>query len=56
MVNSLDVKQRGVVGKIFFPDSSEPRPAIITLSGSSGGFYEGPAKLFAQDGYVDIPR
>ena len=51
MVHPHDIREHGVVGKLFLPDVSEPRPAIIVFSGSDGGFHERQAKLFAQEGY-----
>ena len=54
MINVLDIKEAGVVGKLFLPDTFEPRPAIIVLSGSYGGFYEFAARSFALQGYVAL--
>ena len=42
----------GVVGKIFFPDTSESRSAVIVFTGSNGGINELAARLFAEKGYV----
>lgn len=53
-IKMLNVRERGVIGKIFFPDTSEKAPAIIVFSGSDGGFHERQAKLFAQEGYVAL--
>ncbi len=53
-IRALDVREQGVVGKIFFPDTSEESPAIIVFSGSDGGFHESQAKLFADEGYVAL--
>ncbi len=53
-IRSLDINEDGVVGKIFFPDATETRPAIIVFSGSDGGFNERQAKLFAEEGYVAL--
>ncbi len=52
MVSVLNIKENGIVGKLFLPDTSEPRPAIIVLSGSYGGCYEYAARAFALEGYV----
>ncbi len=54
MVTSIDANESGIVAKIFLPECSEPRPAIIVLSGSDGGFYESVAQLFAEKGFVAL--
>ncbi|MBA2368584.1 MAG: hypothetical protein H0V82_06130 [Candidatus Protochlamydia sp.] len=43
-----------MTAKLFRPDTSEPRPAIIVLGGSEGGFNQRPAQLFAENGYVAL--
>jgi dienelactone hydrolase len=48
------VQEQGVVGKIFYPFTSESRPAVIVLTGSNGGMNEAAAKAFAADGYVAL--
>ncbi|MFQ5729140.1 MAG: acyl-CoA thioester hydrolase/BAAT C-terminal domain-containing protein [Waddliaceae bacterium] len=53
-IKELDIREQGVVGKIFFPDNTEKAPAIIIFSGSDGGFNERQAKLFAKEGYVAL--
>lgn len=53
-IRAVDVRESGVIGKIFFPDTPEQRPAIIVFSGSDGGFHERQAKLFAEEGYVAL--
>lgn len=53
-IRALDIREQGVVGKIFFPDTFEKSPAIIVFSGSDGGFHERQAKLFAKEGYVAL--
>lgn len=50
----LNIKENGIIGKLFLPKTSEPRPAVIVLSGSDGGFYEPAAKAFAKEGYVAL--
>lgn len=51
---SREINEEGVVGKMFLPNTSEPRPAVIVFSGSDGGFNERQAQLFAQEGYVAL--
>lgn len=53
-IRALDIREQGVIGKIFFPDTPGKAPAIIVFSGSDGGFHERQAKLFAEEGYVAL--
>lgn len=53
-VTTFEIKEQGVVGKIFFPNTPEKKPAIIVFSGSDGGFHERQARLFAEEGYVAL--
>ncbi len=54
MVSVRDIRENGVIAKLFLPNTSEPRHAIIVLHGSCGGFYETVAQIFAQEGYVAL--
>jgi dienelactone hydrolase len=54
MVSSKVIKEEGVVGTIFIPDTTDPRPAVIVLTGSNGGTNELAAKAFAEKGYVSL--
>lgn len=54
MINTRDIRENGLVGKLFMPETSDPRPAVIVFSGSDGGFHERQARLFAQEGYVAL--
>lgn len=47
-----NIREDGIVGKLFLPDAEEPKPAVIVFSGSDGGFHERQAALFAKEGYV----
>jgi len=53
-VNIIDVKEPGVVAKLYLSESNEPRPAVVVLGGSNGGFFEPVAQSFAQEGYVAL--
>ncbi len=53
-VRVIPVREQGLVGTLFLPDSDGPRPAIIVLGGSEGGLWEGPAALLASHGYVAL--
>lgn len=51
-VKRIDVRENGLVGALFLPQSEAPLPVIITLSGSNGGFNENRAKLLASNGFA----
>jgi len=53
-VTVRDVRQQGLVGTFFQPLGPGPHPAVITLSGSSGGLYEPPAALLAGHGLARL--
>ncbi|MFA6409057.1 MAG: alpha/beta fold hydrolase [Gammaproteobacteria bacterium] len=50
----IDIKEHGIIAKLFLPEANEPRPAVIILGGSGGGFDEPIARLFARQGYVAL--
>ena len=54
-VRAIPVREQGLVGTLFRPDSDGPRPAIIDLGGSIGGLLERRAALLASHGYVALP-
>ncbi len=51
-VKRIDVRENGLVGVLFLPQSERPLPVIITLSGSNGGLSENRAKLLASNGFA----
>jgi dienelactone hydrolase len=51
---AIPVREQGLVGTLFRPDSDGPRPAIIDLGGSIGGLLERRAALLASHGYVAL--
>src|SRR3989338_1266206 len=51
-VKRIDVRENGLVGALFLPQSERPLPVIITLSGSNGGLSENRAKLLASNGFA----
>ena len=53
-VRVVPVREQGLVGTLFRPDSDGPRPAIIDLGGSEGGLSESRAALLASHGYVAL--
>lgn len=51
-VRISDIKEKGLVGKLFEPEGEGRRPALLVLSGSDGGIPENEAALLASHGYV----
>lgn len=51
-VKRIEVRENGLVGALFSPQSERPLPVIITLSGSNGGLSENRAKLLASNGFA----
>lgn len=51
-VQKRDIRENGLVGSLFIPQSDKPLPVIITLSGSNGGLGENRAKLLASNGFA----
>ena len=54
MIAQRDIREDGIVGKLFLPNVSEQRPAIIVFSGSDGAFHVRQAELFANEGYISL--
>jgi dienelactone hydrolase len=53
-VTSRDVENDGLVGTLFTPSSPGPHPAVIVLSGESGGVWLSLAALLASRGYAAL--
>jgi len=53
-VRVVPVREQGLVGTLFLPESNAPRPAIIDLGGSVGGLRESRAALLASHGYAAL--
>jgi len=51
-VRVTDVREQGLVGRLFEPDKPGRHPAILVLSGSEGGMRETEAALLASHGYT----
>jgi hypothetical protein len=47
-----EVKENGLVGRLFEPEGKGRRPGLLILSGSEGGVNETEAGLLASHGYV----
>ncbi len=55
-VTSVDVRNTGVVGRLFLPESKEKLPAVIVVGGSEGGYDSAAfrAMLIASHGYAAL--
>jgi dienelactone hydrolase len=51
-VRVSEVKENGLVGRLFEPEGQGRRPGLLVLSGSEGGINELEAALLASHGYV----
>jgi len=54
-VESQEVRENGLVGRLFLPAGAGPHPALLVLGGSEGGLSSADdAALFASHGYVAL--
>jgi len=53
-VNMTDVTESGIIAKLYIPELDVPRPTVVVLGGSDGGFFEPVAQSFAQEGYIAL--
>lgn len=53
-VKRMVVREQGLAGTLFLPETSEPQPGIIVVGGSGGGLREHQAALFASRGYAAL--
>lgn len=51
-VQKIIVREQGIVGTLFIPQTQEPAPVIITFNGSDGGVNENRAALLASHGFA----
>lgn len=51
-ITKLQVEERDLNGTLFYPETSDPVPGVIILSGSDGGSREDAAALLASHGYA----
>ncbi|MAQ82810.1 MAG: palmitoyl-CoA hydrolase [Maritimibacter sp.] len=50
-VSRREIREDGMVGTLFTPPGPGPHPAVLVLSGSTGGIMEARGALFASHGY-----
>ena len=48
------VREGGLVGTLFLPPGSAPRPAVLALGGAGGGLSEGAAETLASEGFAAL--
>ena len=48
------VREGGLVGTLFLPDTPAPRAAVVALGGAGGGLSEGGAESFASEGFAAL--
>jgi dienelactone hydrolase len=53
-VTSRHLDEDGIVGALFLPATSEPRPGVLVLNGSDGGMNEHAAALLASRGFAAL--
>jgi len=50
----IPVREKGLVGTLFLPESEGNYPVVIVLGGSEGGLYEERAAILASHGYAAL--
>jgi len=53
-VQSIAVREAGLVGTLLLPADGSERPAIICLTGAMGGLWEAPARALADEGFATL--
>ena len=48
----INVRQAGLVGTLFLPSNAASMPAVVSLTGAGGGFFEAPAEALARAGFA----
>jgi dienelactone hydrolase len=51
-VESISIREPGIVGKLFYPKNLRNGPGVITIPGSDGGIHERISKILASRGYA----
>lgn len=50
----IDIRQAGLVGTLFLPPNASAMPAVVSLTGAGGGFFEPPAEALARAGFAAL--
>ncbi len=53
-VRITEIREAGLIGRLYEPAPGQPRPALIVLGGSEGGYEARDAALFAARGYTAL--
>ena len=53
-VQSISVRDEGLVGTLFLPSTPPPYPVVITVGGSGGGIFSAPGALLASRGIAAL--
>jgi len=48
-IELIELRENGLIGDLYIPQSQEPLPVVIVLTGSNGGIPSGLAALFASN-------
>lgn len=51
-IEKRNIREQGIVGSLFFPQTIKKSPGVIVVPGSSGGIPENKSQLLASHGYV----
>jgi dienelactone hydrolase len=49
-----DVREVGLVGRLFSPARPTGLPAVVSLAGAGGGLWEAPARALAREGFTAL--
>jgi len=49
-----DVREAGLVGRLFSPARPTGLPAVVSLAGAGGGLWEAPARALAREGFTAL--
>jgi pimeloyl-ACP methyl ester carboxylesterase len=52
LVKIQDIRESGLVGTLFLPETAVPAPAVMCLAGAAGGIPTAPAAALAKEGFA----
>lgn len=53
-IQRIPIRENGIVGVLFVPESDHRLPVIVTLTGSNGGMGENRAQMLANHGFATL--